>query len=150
MPHVPGLRSPFSKVGKLVYFGRMIDKIRLHAAGRLPADYVSNLGEAQPTVFDGRCCRFLRVSYGEIVRRALAGETDEAIVAWAEQKSARTDEEFEVWNAFVLKRGWRDERSAALRERVIEAGLQDKPIHSMCEFIDYDEGRTPPAQLSGA
>jgi len=25
-------------VGRFVYFGRMLDKIRLHAAGRLPAD----------------------------------------------------------------------------------------------------------------
>ncbi len=35
MPSVPGLRSPYAKVGRLVYFGRMLDKIRLHAAGRL-------------------------------------------------------------------------------------------------------------------
>ncbi len=39
MPPVPGLRSCYARVGRLVYFGRMLDKIRLHAAGRLPADY---------------------------------------------------------------------------------------------------------------
>jgi len=38
MPHVSGLRSCYAKVGRFVYFGRMLDKIRLHAAGRLPAD----------------------------------------------------------------------------------------------------------------
>ena len=37
MPHVPGLRSVYAKVGRPVYFGRMLDKIRLHAEGRLPA-----------------------------------------------------------------------------------------------------------------
>jgi len=35
MPHVPGLRSCYAKVGRLVYFGRMLDKIRLNAEGML-------------------------------------------------------------------------------------------------------------------
>src|SRR5688572_6134665 len=47
MPHVPGLRSCYAKVGRLVYFGRMLDKLRLHAAGQLPAEYVNNLGDGQ-------------------------------------------------------------------------------------------------------
>lgn len=47
MAHVPGLRSPYAKVGRLVYFGRMLDKIRLYAAGQLPAEYVANLGDDQ-------------------------------------------------------------------------------------------------------
>jgi len=46
MPAVPGLRSPYAKVARLVYFGRMLDKIRLHAGGQLPAEYVANLGGA--------------------------------------------------------------------------------------------------------
>jgi hypothetical protein len=145
MPHVPGLRSPTDKVGRLIYLGRMLDKIRLHAAGRLPPDYVANLGEASPGMFDARCCRFLRVGYDEVRRRVLAGETDAAVAAWAEAQSGRTEEEFDIWNTFLRKRGWRDERSAALRERVVEAGLQDKPIATFCEFIDHDEGRVPPA-----
>ena len=63
MPHVPGLRSPYSKVGGLVFFGRMLDKIRLHAAGKLPADYHANLGDEKPGMFDTRCCQFLRTTY---------------------------------------------------------------------------------------
>ena len=57
MPHVPGLRSCYDKVGRLVYFGRMLDKLRLHAAGNLPADYHNNLGDSHQFVLDGRCCR---------------------------------------------------------------------------------------------
>ena len=71
MPHVPGLRSPYAKVGRLVYFGRMLDKIRLHAQGRLPADYIENLGDKTPGMFDTRCCAFLRVPYDDIRRRTL-------------------------------------------------------------------------------
>ena len=36
---VSGSRSSFEKVGGIVYFGRMLDKIRLHSAGRLPAGW---------------------------------------------------------------------------------------------------------------
>ena len=36
---IHGLRSPYEPVGGLVYFARMIDKIRLHAAGLLPSEY---------------------------------------------------------------------------------------------------------------
>jgi hypothetical protein len=40
MPNaIPGLRSCYDKVGRLIYFGRMLDKIRLHAAGQLPPEY---------------------------------------------------------------------------------------------------------------
>ena len=36
---VPGLRSPREEVEGLVYFGRMVDKLRLALAGKLPKDY---------------------------------------------------------------------------------------------------------------
>src|SRR6202023_3309403 len=54
---VENLRSPYVKTGGLYYFARMIDKVRLHAASRLPGDYQKVLGLG----FDGRTCRFLRV-----------------------------------------------------------------------------------------
>ena len=90
--HVPGLRSPYAKVGRLVYFGRMLDKIRLHAAGKLPpADYAANLGKG----FDGRCCSFLRVNYDELKAHVLSGDaSDTQLLQWAEQRGgSRTDEE---------------------------------------------------------
>ena len=31
---IPGLRSPFEQVKGIVYFGRMLDKIRLAASGK--------------------------------------------------------------------------------------------------------------------
>ncbi len=144
MPAVPGLRSPYVKVGRLVYFGRMLDKIRLHAAGRLPADYVANLGEPRPMLFDARCCRFLGVRYDELRARVMQGGTDEEILAWAGAHGAvRTDDECNVWNRFMVKLGWRDDRSAMLRERMAENHLADKPIEVFFDFIDFDEGRDP-------
>ena len=70
MPNVPALRSCYDKIGRLIYFGRMLDKIRLHAAGQLPPPYAEYLGDAQFFTLDGRCCVFLGVSYSEIKCRA--------------------------------------------------------------------------------
>src|SRR5262245_38210734 len=78
MAYVPGLRSGYDKVGRLIHFGRMLDKIRLHAAGKLPADFHSNLGNG----FDKRCCSFLRVNHPQLVTRTLEGGTDEQILEW--------------------------------------------------------------------
>jgi gluconokinase len=144
MPHVPGLRSPYVKVGRLVYFGRMLDKIRLHAAGQLPAAYHENLGDTQPGVFDTRCCHFLGVKFTDLQARTLAGGTDEELLAWAHARGpARTDEECEVWNFFMMKRGWRDVAQTRLRQRIAESGLTDKPIETFFDYLDFDEGRDP-------
>lgn len=147
MPHVPGLRSPYLKVGRLVYFGRMLDKIRLHARGALPAaDYAPNLGKG----FDGRCCSFLRVSYDELKARVLAGEArDEQLLAWAhEHGGARTDEECEIWNGFMMKRGWRDAGAEILAKRIVESHLEGKAVMTMFDYLDFDEDRDPVAARS--
>lgn len=142
MPSVPGLRSPYAKVGRIVYFGRMLDKIRLHAASALPAaDYAQNLGKG----FDARCCSFLRVDYDELKARVLAGgQTDAQLLAWAEQRGVpRHDEECEVWNGFMMKRGLRDPGAEILAKRIRESGLEGKPVLTMFDYIDFDEGRDP-------
>ncbi len=146
MPPVPGLRSPYAKVGRLVYFGRMLDKIRLHAAGRLPVDYQANLGDGRPNLFDARCCRFLGVNYADVAARTLAGGSDAEILASAEGGgSPRTDDECNAWNHFLMKIGWRDDRSAILRERIRDYRLEGKPIETFFDLLDYDEGRDPAA-----
>ena len=145
MPSVPGLRSPYAKVGRLVYFGRMLDKIRLHAADRLPADYVNNLGDKPgANFFDARCCRFLGVSHADLTRHTLAGGTDEEILAWAQAHGRpRTDEECEIWSMFMCKRGWRDAAGEMVRQRTAQFGLTGKPVATMFDVLDYDEGRDP-------
>lgn len=142
MSIVPGLRSPYVKTGRLVYFARMLDKIRLNAADKLPAaEYGANLGRG----FDGRCCAFLRVNYDELKARTLAGGMmDEQLLAWAEECGGRrTDEECEIWNGFMIKRGWRDSGGELLARRTHESRLEEKTILTMFDYIDYDEGRDP-------
>ena len=52
-------KSPREMTSGMMYFPRMLDKIRLHARGGLPEDYHKNLGAVKAA--DGACCNFLRV-----------------------------------------------------------------------------------------
>jgi hypothetical protein len=135
-----GLRSPYAKVGGLVYFGRMLDKIRQHAKGHLPPDYQANLGRG----FDASCTLFLRVDYNELVERVKQGGTDEEILQWSFTRGRQpTDDEIYVWNEFMRKRGWNDEISETLKRRKKEAGMAGRSeIETMFAFIDADEGRS--------
>ncbi len=132
-------RSPTEKVCGLVYFGRMLDKIRAHARGELPPEYVEKLGDG----FDGRCVRFLGLEYDNVVARVKEGGTDEEIWKWAIEKGRPTsDEDKENWNEFLRKCGWKDSITPTLERRKREAGLQDRAdIETMFQFIDSDEGR---------
>ena len=72
---IPGLRSPAEEVGGLVYFGRMLDKIRLAAAGQLPAGWQAERGMV-PGSFDWRCCLFLQIDYAALAAETLKGGSD--------------------------------------------------------------------------
>ena len=144
---IPGLRSPSAQVNGLVYFGRMLDKIRLYAAGTLPEGWQEARGTAMKGSFDARCCRFLHLDYTALEVETLKGGTDEELLAWAFTNGRRpSDEEIEVWNAFMLKRGWRDAGTQRLHERLAEIGLPPGTVQTMFEFIDVDEGRIRPGQ----
>lgn len=138
---VPGLRSPYDPVGGLFHFGRMLDKIRLHAAGQLPTDYHQNLGVG----FDGRCCSFLGVKYEDVVARVKLGGGDDEVLQWCFENGRKpTEEEIEVWNAYMSKRGWRDGASARLAQRKKESGLENRDdIQTFFDLIDAEEGRPP-------
>jgi Domain of unknown function (DUF5069) len=139
---IHGLRSAYELVGGLVYFARMIDKIRLQAEGLLPAEYQPLLGHANPRSFDARCCRFLQIDYTALAAAAIQGGTDEAIFQWACAHGRKPSEkEMEVWNAFMRRRGWRDESSGRLRERTLEIGIKDRVVSTFFDYFDADEGR---------
>jgi gluconokinase len=135
--------TDYKKTKGLIYFARMLDKIRLHAAGNLPPDYF--VGMEDPTFFDSRCTRFLGVDYDELAKRTLEGGSDEEILEWCFAKGKRpSDEEIAIWNAFLAKRGWRDEASDDLMEAKKRVGLGDRgDIQTWIDLHDAEEGRTP-------
>jgi gluconokinase len=140
---ISGLRSPSDSVNGLVYFGRMLDKIRLAAAGKLPEGWQAARGLNMPGSFDWRCCHFLKIDYAALEAETLkADRTDEELLEWAFQHGHRPDEhEIELFNAFLSKRGWRDAATRRLNERLAEIGLPEGTVQTMFEFIDLDEGR---------
>jgi gluconokinase len=139
---IPGLRSPYDPTGGIVYFGRMLDKIRLHAQGLLPEEWTKVLGFAYSTSFDARCCRFLAIDYDALREQVLMGGTDDEILEWAFTHGRRpSEEEIEIWNAFMTKRGWRDAGTAVVHKRLAEIGLPPDAVSTMFDFIDLDEGR---------
>ena len=139
---IPGLRSPSEQLNGLVYFGRMLDKIRLNAAGKLPEGWQPMRGMAKGS-FDCRCCTFLGVEYSALEAETLkGGKSDAELLEWAFGHGRRpTDEEIEIWNAFMMKRGWRDAGTQRLNERLAEIGLPPGTVQTMFEYIDIDEGR---------
>ena len=139
-----GPRSAYDRTGGVVYFARMLHKIRLRAAGTLPADYHANLGIG----FDGRCCRFLGVEYAALRERAVAGGTDDEILLWCFERGKRPGEEqVLIWNKFMMKRGWRDEDDGSTRELQkykAGSGLADRDdILTFFDYYEVDEGRKP-------
>lgn len=132
-------RSPYDSIHGLVYFPRMVEKIRLHAAGNLGEDYVPNLGEG----FDRRCCSLLKVNYKELVAAVTSGLSDEEAWSWAiKHGSVPSEEQIEVWNGFMTKRGWCDEGTFVLERRKKEGGFENRSdIQTMFDYIDLDEGR---------
>ncbi len=135
--NIPGLRSDRVAIGGLVFFTRMLDKIRLHEQNRLPSDY--NRGHG----FDGRLCRFLHVDYDALVAVTLAEEDDAKILERCYVNGRRpTEEEIVVFNAFLSKRGWRDDVSEWIAEQKAKMELSDREdIQTAFDVHDADEGR---------
>jgi gluconokinase len=134
-------KSPKEMTKGMMYFPRMLDKIRLHGSGELAEDYHSHLGG--PKTADGACTNFLRINYGVLRQRVLKGGTDEEILDWCYTNGRRLNEgDLVVWNAFVSKLGWNDFASSTLDEAKQEHGITDRnDINTIADLIDFDEKR---------
>src|SRR6185295_6658000 len=109
------------------------------AAGKLPAGWQAMRGTPTKGTLDARCCSFLHLDYAALEAETLKGGSDEDLLAWAYAHGRKpTDEEIEVWNAFMLKRGWRDAGTQRKNERLAEIGLPPDTVETMFEYIDID------------
>jgi gluconokinase len=131
--------SAYQETLGMIYFARMLDKIRLKAAGKLREDFCDNLGSG----FDARCVNFLRVEYGDLVSRVLLGGSDEEILRWCYEAGRRiNDGDIYIWNEYLRKVGWQDGTTDTLARRKRESGLEGRDeIQTMVEYFEYDEGR---------
>ena len=134
-------RSPYDREGGIVYFPRMLDKIRMLQRGELPEDYHANLGKG----FDKNCCDFLHVRHGDLTEQVGTGLSDAEALDWCARHGRRPGEqEVFVWNEFMRKCGWNDQYSERLRTRLESLGMAGRAdVQTMFDLIDVDEGRAP-------
>jgi gluconokinase len=133
------IRSPREQALGIFILPRVIDKIRLNAAGKLPAGY--HLGIlAKNRTFDDRLCKFLEIDFEELTARVLQGGADDEIMEWCFENGRKpTAEQIEIWNAFMEKRGWRD--AAGLDKSKVDAGLAHRPeILTYFDLMEVEEG----------
>ncbi len=126
----------------MVWFPRMLDKIRLHARGELSAEYIPWLG----TGFDGRCLRYLRVgTTGESPRRCrLGGRGQQGRRRRFTQGRELSEEDITIWSDFLRKRGWRDSPAviADLEDSKKQSCLAHRTdLETYFLYNDADEGR---------
>ena len=81
------------------------------------------------------------------MKKSRGDKTDEELLAWACAHGRQPDEqEIELWNGFMIKRGWRDAGTPFVTQRLAELGLPPGTVETMFEFIDLDEGRRTPGE----
>lgn len=144
MPRVEGLRSPYDKaVGGLHHLGRMLDKIRLMAAGALPEHYHRNYGLS--IGLDGQLCGFLGVKFEDVEAQVKAGRTDAEVAEWIFTTGLRPNRsQAHVWNEHSRKIGWND-RVAAFNAKVkTEPGWTHLTAITSFDLIEQSEDREPP------
>src|SRR5271156_4845967 len=122
-----------------VYLPRFVDKIRLHAAGKLHADYQENFTKG----FDAAWPKAAGVSaetFVEVVKNSI---TDGEVTDWVAKNVKKSEAEKAALRDFILNRGRDDESGKArLKMRKEEAGLaQRDDIQTFVDFIDADEKR---------
>jgi Domain of unknown function (DUF5069) len=133
-------RSPRETMSGWMHLPRYIDKIRLHLAGRLHADYQGNFGKG----FDGAWLKAAGVpheSFIELVKNSL---TDGEVADWVLLNVKATEAQKQAHAAGMLEYPKADDPAMQerLRSRKEQAGLAHRvEIKTFVDFIDADEKR---------
>lgn len=123
-----------------MHLPRFIDKIRLHFAGKLHADYQPNFCKG----FDGRWLEAAGVeanNFLEVVRKSI---TDGEVCDWVFKNVKKSDAEKAAHRKHMLDYPRQDdpEMQARLKMRKEQAGLAHRDdIKTFVDFIDADEKR---------
>ena len=146
MPRVEGLRSPYDKtLGGVHHLGRMLDKIRLMQAGKLPEHFHSNYGLS--IGLDGQLCGFLNVKFDDVVAQVQAGGADVDVAEWIFGTGLRPNRmQTHVWNEHSRKIGWNDRISACSAKMKLEPGWEHITATTSFDMIEQSEEREPPAK----
>ena len=133
-------RSPRETMAGWHYLPRYVDKIRLHLAGKLHADYQENLGKA----FDGFWLKAAGVTHEQFVAVVKNSITDGEVCDWVRKNVQRTAAEKATHWQDVLNRPLANDAAAVarLQMRKEQAGIGNRDdIKCFVDMLDADEKR---------
>ena len=133
-------RSPREMMDGWVHLPRFVDKVRLHLAGKLPADYQENFTKG----FDGSWLRAAGVTAEQMIEVVKNSVTDGEVCDWVRKNVKKSAAEKTTFNNFVLNRGTEPdpEVQARLKMRKEQSGLGNRAeIKTFVDYIDADEKR---------
>jgi hypothetical protein len=133
-------RSPRETMDGWSYLPRYIDKIRLHLAGKLHADYQENFGKG----FDGMWLQCAGVTHEQMIEVVQKSITDGEVCDWVRRNVKRSPAEKAAHARDILSRPKADnaEAVARLKMRKEQSGLAHRDdIKTFVDYIDADEKR---------
>ena len=133
-------RSPRETMDGWSYLPRYIDKIRLHLAGRLPADYQENLGKG----FDGMWLKYAGVTHEQMIGVVKNSVTDGEVCDWVRQNVIKSAAEKTAHLKDILSRPLANDAQAVarLKLRKEQSGIAHRDdIRTFVDYIDADEKR---------
>jgi hypothetical protein len=133
-------RSPRETMDGWSYLPRYIDKIRLHLAGKLPADYLDNFGKG----FDGLWLKYAGVTHEQMIDVVKKSVTDGEVCDWVRQNVKKSPAEKAAHAKDMLSRppAGDAEAVARLKMRKEQGGMaQRDDIKTFVDYIDADEKR---------
>jgi hypothetical protein len=132
-------RSPREMMSGWIHLPRFVDKIRLHLAGKLHADYQENFTKG----FDGAWLKAAGLAPEKFLEVVKNSATDGEVADWVAKNVRKPEADKAAFRDFVFNRGRDDEAGKArLKMRKEEAGFaQREDIQTFVDFIDADEKR---------
>src|SRR5882724_588248 len=133
-------RSPRETMCGWMHLPRYIDKLRLHYAGKLHADYQGNLGKS----FDGLWLEFAGVDgkqFTEVVRNSI---TDGEVCDWVFKNVKKPDSVKAEHRERMLNYPRKDDPATQdrLKLRKAQSGISHRDdIQCFVDYIDADEKR---------
>ncbi len=134
-------RSAREVMAGWAYLPRFVDKVRLHLAGRLHADYQENFAHKG---FDAKWCAAAGVKPEEFIVVVAGTVTDGQVCDWVRANVRRSAEEQAAFNRAVLDYGRENDPAvrARLQMRKEQSGLGHRDdLQCFVDYIDADEKR---------
>ena len=133
-------RSPRETMAGWMHLPRYVDKVRLHLAGKLHADYQTNFGKG----FDGRWLAAAGLTHEQFIDAVKSTVTDGEVCDWVRLNVLKSDAEKSAHAEGMASYPKPGDTAMEdrLKQRKEAAGLAHRAdLNSFVDFIDADEKR---------